>query len=72
MKFKNIKLNSFIFAFLCMILIVIVFIFGIYIADRYKATILDYYNKIVIKAEEYYYIIKKALESSLSYELPIE
>lgn len=48
--------------------------FGTYIAERYKSTIMDYYNKIVVKVEEYYNIISKAIEDNLNlhFELPLK
>ncbi len=74
LKVSKIKKSRIFFIFICFIIIIPSFMFGTYIAERYKSTIMDYYNKIVVKVEEYYNIISKAIEDNLNlhFELPLK
>lgn len=70
-KILRFRQSQFFLIIICIAVIVLFFAFGTYIAERYKTTIIDYYNQIVVKVEEYYILIINAIENYLDIKLPI-
>lgn len=59
------------FVIVCMALVLLSFMFGSYIATRYKNTIMDYYSQLIVKVEGYYTIIVDTIENYLDIKIPI-